>query len=170
MRFIRVASFLCALFGVAFLLGGCGSSQPQLKEWEQRRAPMTRVSFTDGEYRLLTPYDGRSRAILFWASWCSSSKSQIARFEALARKHRELTSVEFIAVNIDEQEHWNRVDGVIQSLSLWSIRHSFSGNGPADEAYLAYGFRQIPVVVFVNPQGQIEQISDSVSDLKIPFS
>jgi len=169
-KLVRVlGKVLPVMFAVTLLLS-CSSSQPELEQWQNRKVPMTRVAFTDGEYRLLTPYDGKSRAIMFWASWCSSSKAEIERFEALAKKHQGISDVEFIAVSIDEQKDWSRVDGVIQSLSLWSIRHGFSGNGPADEAYLAYGFREVPVLLYISPRGDILQIGDSVSDLEIPLS
>jgi thiol-disulfide isomerase/thioredoxin len=92
----------------------------------------------------------RSRALLFWATWCRYSRSAIAEFEDLARSYADSGRIDFIAVSLDSNQDLPTVRKRIGQQELSTVTHVFSGNDVQDEAFLALRGDQLPYAVFID--------------------
>lgn len=119
-----------------------------------------------GEDIALRSKEGTNLAILFWATWCSHSRSVIADFEALAREYAWRGDLEFYAVSVDKNEDLAALKGRIQSQDLKTINHVFSGNDTQDEAFLALKGDHVPYVIFVDARGVVRLVDFSVGALE----
>jgi thiol-disulfide isomerase/thioredoxin len=107
-----------------------------------------------------------SRAILFWATWCPRSRSDIERFEDLARRYSWRGDIEFYAVSIDKHEDERELLSRIESQDLKTVRHVFSGNDTQDESFLALRGDQLPYAVLIDRRGVVRSITVGVSGLE----
>jgi thiol-disulfide isomerase/thioredoxin len=119
-----------------------------------------------GEPVALNAKAGTQLAILFWATWCSHSRSTIADFEDLAREYGYRGDIEFYAVSVDKNEDLELLQGRIKSQELTTVRHIFSGNDVQDEAFLALKGAHVPYVVFVDARKIVRFVDLGVSSLE----
>lgn len=160
---LKVAA--AAIATVAFC-GGCASLSEQAVNLVDHQAPLTRVTMIDGEYKTLDEYAGKHVFLIFWATWCSHSRSAIEDFDQLGNRFGMNPNFVFLAVSVDKAEDLSLLKSRIQSQDLTHIRHAFSGNDSEDETFGAYYGTVIPYVVAVDPEQNVRVVGTSVSDLE----
>jgi thiol-disulfide isomerase/thioredoxin len=109
---------------------------------------------------------GRKQAILFWATWCSHSRSVIASFEDLARTYVSRGDTDFYAVSLDKNQDLDLLKGRIQAQDLTTVTHVFSGNDVQDEAFLALRGHHVPYSVFIDERSIIRYAGLGISGLE----
>ncbi len=137
---------------IVSLLIGCSSSS-SAKHSPVVLTPYTKFYALDGDTYIYDQFKGKTLAIQFWAGWCNFSKSAIRDFNKQAAEYANDPRKVFLAVSIDDSR-----DLLVQRIGqekLNAVTHIFSGNGPDDEAYLAFGAPEIPAAVLVTPKGEI---------------
>ena len=128
--------------------------------------PDGRLMMLSGETRALRTANGVSKAILFWATWCSHSRGGIERFEDLARRYSWRGDLEFYAVSIDKYADESALLKRIESQELQTISHVFSGNDVQDESFLALRGDQIPYAVLIDGRGVVRHAGIGVGGLE----
>jgi thiol-disulfide isomerase/thioredoxin len=101
---------------VAFmvLLAGCSVMDDKAKDMVGNESPDARLMFFDGSEVPLSSYRGKNVCIVFWATWCTFSRSLIERYEEVARRYSRRGDIEFIAVSIDKNEDFEVLKRRIQ--------------------------------------------------------
>ena len=166
---LRVGRRVGQLFGVMLLLSaslGCASVSETTAALVGKPVPEARLMLLSGEDIALKGTEGVNRALLFWATWCSHSKSAIARFEDLAREYASRGDLEFYAVSLDKNEHLDLLRGRIKAQELDTVAHVFSGNDVQDEAFLALKGDQLPLAVFIDSRGIVRLVDVGVGGLE----
>lgn len=162
MRFLIVL-ILCAT--VTSLIG-CSPLGSKAEEMVGTRAPESRLMFFDGSEVPLSSYQGKNIAVLFWATWCTFSRSVIERYESLARQYAQNTDLEFIAVSIDKNEDFGVLKDRIKEQNLKTMTHIFSGNDALDDAFVNLNGKHIPYVVFIDTTGTIRLVDTDILSLE----
>jgi len=162
MRFF-LSSFL-ALLVVATC--GCSLMSDKGKEMIGSEAPEARLMFFNGSEVPLSSYRGKNVCIVFWATWCTYSRSLIERYEDLARHYGRRGDMEFIAVSIDKNEDFEILKGRIQEQNLKSMTHIFSGNDSYDDAFVNLKGKNIPYVVFIDRDGIVRVAEHDLTPLE----
>jgi thiol-disulfide isomerase/thioredoxin len=158
-----LSSFLAILIVV---LSGCSAMDTKGKEMIGNEAPEARLMFFDGSEVPLSSYRGKNVCIVFWATWCTYSRSLIERYETLARRYSRRADMEFIAVSIDKNEDFEVLKGRIQEQGLKSMTHIFSGNDSYDDAFVNLKGRNIPYVVFIDRNGVVRLADHDLTPLE----
>jgi thiol-disulfide isomerase/thioredoxin len=159
--------FLSSFFAIlVVLLSGCSAIDSKGKEMIGQEAPGARLMFFDGSEVPLSAYRGKNVSIIFWATWCSYSRSIIERYEALARRYSRRADMEFIAVSIDKNEDFEVLKGRIQEQGLNSMTHIFSGNDSYDDAFVSLKGKNIPYVVFIDRNGVVRLAEHDIAPLE----
>ena len=143
----------------------CGPSHPDAPL--PRKAPYARLFLTDGSISSVRAHRDKTAVVLFWASWCSYSKTDIQKYNELARRLGHHKDLVFIAVSVDNTEAQAEVQNIIQGKNLDSMIHAYSGNEVADEAYYLMKGGDLPHFMVVSKQGEIvlsEHDIESVED------
>ena len=152
----RVAS--CAVFAAVFLLvsglSGCSSRVKPVQPVPGEAYPYTKLTMLDGTTRILEEFEGRRVAMIFWAEWCPKSRRAVRRFNEFSSNRRR-RDVDFLAININNIEEETRVRENISEYGLRSLRHVFSGNDVADEAFLVFGADQVPYFAVLDRRGRL---------------
>jgi thiol-disulfide isomerase/thioredoxin len=147
-------------------LASCSAVSKDATQLVGRPVPEGRLMLLEGgDPVALAGKAGSNLAILFWATWCSHSRSTIAEFEDLAREYAWRGDLEFYAVSLDKNEDFELLQGRIKSQELTTVKHVFSGNDVQDEAYLALKGTHVPYVVFVDARGIVRFVDLGVGDL-----
>jgi thiol-disulfide isomerase/thioredoxin len=154
---------------VAFIVAtacGCSAVSSDAANLVGRPVPEGRLMLLEGgDHVALTGKAGTNLAILFWATWCSHSRSTIADFEDLAREYAWRGDLEFYAVSLDKNADQELLQGRIKAQELTTVKHVFSGNDVQDEAYLALKGTHVPYVVFVDARGIVRFVDLGVGEL-----
>ena len=129
-------------------------------------APEARLMFFDGSEVPLSSYRGKNVCIVFWATWCTYSRSLIERYQDLARHYVRRSDMEFIAVSIDKNEDFEVLKRRIQEQGLKSMTHIFSGNDSYDDAFVNLKGKNIPYVVFIDRNGVIRLAEHNLTPLE----
>jgi thiol-disulfide isomerase/thioredoxin len=103
---------------------------------------------------------------VFWATWCTYSRSLIERYEALARRYSRRADIEFIAVSIDKNEDFEVLKERIKEQRLKSMTHIFSGNDSYDDAFVNLKGKNIPYVVFIDRNGVVRLADHDLAPLE----
>jgi thiol-disulfide isomerase/thioredoxin len=162
MRFILSSFF--ALLVVATC--GCSAMSDKGKEMIGNEAPEARLMFFNGSEVPLSSYRGKNVCIVFWATWCTYSRSLIERYEDLARHYGRRSDMEFIAVSIDKNEDFEVLKARIQEQNLKSMTHIFSGNDSYDDAFVNLKGKNIPYVVFIDRNGVVRLTDHDIAPLE----
>jgi thiol-disulfide isomerase/thioredoxin len=162
MRFF-LSSFLALLVTV---MSGCSALDAKGKEMIGKESPEARLMFFDGSEVPLSSYRGKNVSIVFWATWCTYSRSLIERYEELARRYSRRGDIEFIAVSIDKNEDFEVLKSRIQAQSLKSMTHIFSGNDSYDDAFVNLKGKHIPYVVFIDRNGVVRLAEHDIAPLE----
>jgi thiol-disulfide isomerase/thioredoxin len=161
----RIALSLSIGMCMASQLLGCASVSLEAAALVGHPVPDGRLMLLTGEDRALKDSRGRNKAILFWATWCTHSRSVIAQFEDIAREYAARGDTEFFAVNLDRNEHLDVVRGRISAQDLTTVTHVFSGNDVQDEAFLALKGDQVPYSVFIDARSIVRYVGVGVGGL-----
>lgn len=154
-------SLLCIVAIMSFVVSGC--MELKGKELLGTQAPEARLMFFDGSEVPLSSYQGRNIAILFWATWCSHSKTVVERYEAVARQYSRRSDIEFIAVSVDKNEDFGALKDRIKEQELHSMTHIFSGNDALDDAFVNLNGKHIPYLVFIDRRGVVQFVDTDVA-------
>ena len=157
---------LCTLLLLLSASLGCASVSETTAALEGKPVPEARLMLLSGENIALKGTEGVGRALLFWATWCSHSKSAIARFEDLAREYSSRGDLEFYAISLDKNEHLDLLRGRIKAQELDTVVHVFSGNDVQDEAFLALKGDQLPLAVLIDSRGIVRFVDVGVGGLE----
>jgi hypothetical protein len=151
---------------VLFTACGCSAVSGDAANLVGKPVPEGRLMLLEGgDHVALAGKAGTNLAILFWATWCSHSRSTIADFEDLAREYAWRGDLEFYAVSLDKNADLELLQGRIKSQELTTVKHVFSGNDVQDEAYLALKGTHVPYVVFVDARGIVRFVDLGVGEL-----
>ena len=139
-----------------FLLG-CSSGGLKVGD----PAPYALIYMANGKDKLLSQYEGKTVALMFWATWCNFSKYAMDDFNKVAGEYASRDDIVFIAVSIDEDRA--EFDERIRVRKYDNVIHAYSGNGPLDETYLRFDSPAIPRVYTIGPDGVIKHAGKRVS-------
>ena len=159
MKKIFLASLLFSL------LTGCSTISDETLALVNKTAPAARVSFLDGDYVSLRQYRGKTVVLMFWATWCSRSKTLITELSDYARTHKN-PNTEFIAVSIDRFDRLSTLKNMIYLQGLDGVKHAFSGNDVRDEAYVSFRMIAIPTIVIIGPDGVVKGVDNDLDIVK----
>lgn len=159
----RISAFFSCISLI--VLSGCASVSSDAMSLVGRQVPEARLMMLRGEDVALRSKEGTNLALLFWATWCSHSRSVIGDFEQLARDYSWRGDLEFYAVSIDKNQDLDALKGRIRAEDLKTVKHVFSGNDSQDEAFIALKGDHVPYVVFVDARGIVRFVDFSVSRL-----
>lgn len=162
MRFLLA----CILSITAASSIGCSPLGSKAKEMVGTQAPESRLMFFDGSEVPLSSYQGKNVVVLFWATWCTFSRSVIERYEALARQYSHNGDLEFIAVSVDKNEDFGALKDRIKEQDLKTMTHIFSGNDALDDAFVNLNGKHIPYVVFIDTTGTIRSVDTDIVSLE----
>jgi len=155
------SSLLCIFAMVSVVLTGC--MELKGKELLGTHAPEARLMFFDGSEVPLSSYQGKNIAILFWATWCTHSKTVVEGYEALARQYSQRSDIEFIAVSVDKNEDFGALKDRIRQQELRSMTHIFSGNDALDDAFVNLNGKHIPYLVFIDRSGIVQFVDTDIT-------
>ena len=159
--------FLSSFLVIVFVaMSGCSAMDAKGKEMIGSEAPDARLMFFDGSEVPLSAYRGKNVCIVFWATWCTYSRSLIERYEALARRYSRRADMEFIAVSIDKNEDFDVLKDRIREQRLKSMTHVFSGNDSYDDAFVNLKGKNIPYVVFIDRNGVVRLADHDLAPLE----
>ena len=145
---------------------GCSPLSSKSQEMVGTHAPESRLMFFDGSEIPLSAYQGKNVVVLFWATWCTFSRSVIERYEELARHYSQNGDVEFIAVSVDKNEDFGILKDRIKEQDLKTMTHIFSGNDALDDAFVNLNGKHIPYVVFIDTTGTIRLVDTDIVSLE----
>jgi thiol-disulfide isomerase/thioredoxin len=151
---------------VACLSSACSSVSDGSRALVGQPVPEGRLMLMDGEQVALRSKSGTVMVLLFWATWCSHSRSIIADFEDLAREYAPRGDTEFYSISLDKHEDFDMLKGRIQAQDLSTVIHVFSGNDSQDEAYLALKGDHVPYVVVVDARGIVRFVDIGIGGLE----
>ena len=159
--------FVTVLWTVALVaVTGCSRLPPGAEELIGQPVPEARLMLLSGDDVAIRPDDGKTKVILFWATWCRYSKSAIEDFEALAREYRNRRDVNFYAASLDRNEDLPVLESRIEEQDLHTVQHVFSGNDIQDEAFISVRGSTIPYAVVIGPDGRVKFLGVGVSGLE----
>lgn len=98
--------------------------------------PNTRILLLDGNYISLNNLaDNKDLVVAFWAEWCAKSRKRVQALDEIAKAKRDY---QFIAISLDPESHFNKLQEFIKYKNLNNLIHAFSGNEGADEAFQSF--------------------------------
>jgi len=115
-------------------------------------APDFTVYDTDGNAVSLSDFAGKPVVVNFWATWCPPCKAELPDFEDAWRKYGE--DVAFLFVNLADSRDTTEVVEAFMEDGGYEFPLYYDTDG--DAAY-AYGIYSIPVSLFVDAKGNLEQ-------------
>lgn len=159
----RVKKFrsLLSILAVCFLATGCTTTN--IGKLTGKPAPETRLYMLDGPQLMISELRGKQVVLVFWASYCPHSRKALRRLGDLARELEGRDDLTFVTVSIDRNEELEKVQEIIRSHKLESMRHAFSGTDFYDEAYLAYDVDVFPAIFVIGKDGVIQATGTSAS-------
>jgi thiol-disulfide isomerase/thioredoxin len=158
--------FSFVMIGLLSSIISCSSLSDKNMDLVGRPVPDGRLMLLSGEDVALKNQAGRNQVILFWATWCSHSRSVIASFEDLARTYASRGDTDFYAVNLDKNQDLDLVKDRIKVQELTTVTHVFSGNDTQDEAYLALQGNHVPYAVFIDQRSIVRYVGLGVGGLE----
>jgi thiol-disulfide isomerase/thioredoxin len=161
---------LRGLVFVAVLAQGCSAMKAKGVELIGRQAPEARLMYLDGSEIPLSAQRGKYTAIIFWATWCSHSKTAIVQYEELARRYAKRKDVEFLAVSVDKNEDFGTLKDRIKYQDLRTMTHIFSGNDSQDDAFVNLQGESIPYFVFIDKEGIVRLVDSEFDPLEMYVS
>ena len=113
--------------------------------------PAIQLSGLDGQPLALSQWDGRTRVINFWATWCPPCRREMPLFQAVAES-RDAEDLVVIGIAID------RLDAVNRFVAEFGITYpQLVGEQDAIAAADLFGVQSggLPFTVFAAPGGEI---------------
>ena len=132
-------------------------------------APFASLTFLDGSPHTLQEFRGKHIVLAFWATWCTKSGPLIAELNEYAAKKASRSDIVFLAVSVDKSENVEKVKERIIYQKLDGFTHAFSGNAEYDDAFMAYGKSELPLIIVINPRGVVSAHGDDLEVVKHYF-
>lgn len=152
MRNLMLPIILCLL-----ALNGCASSSANV-DLVGHDVGNVKFQTLDGNWRILDEFKGKTTVLVFWASWCSRSRSTIQSLNELAHRSSNHPERAFIAINIDKLENEKKFREFIREVPIDGFLQSFSGNEVYDEAWIRMQGDEIPLVFIIDPSGKVAEV------------
>jgi peroxiredoxin len=101
----------------------------------------------------LASYRGRYVLLVFWAAWCSASRTDMPNIIAA---DREAGGDKFavLSCSLDKEGTFQMLKDWVDGLGI-KFPVIYDGNGGKGDAPVAYGVRYIPAMFIVDPKGRI---------------
>lgn len=115
----------------------------------------------EGTQHILDEFKGKTVVLVFWAQWCSRSRSSITALNDLARKSAGRSDRVFIAVNIDKLENEGKFKDFIREANVDSFLHAYSGNDVHDQAFIRMDGEELPHIFIIDPLGVVREVGHS---------
>lgn len=131
-------------------------------------APQTRVTLLNGDYVYLNKLFNNNAVVVFWSEWCAKSRHNVIKLNAIAKNYKANNSLNFIAINLDNEKDINKVKSFINKNSIHNFIHASSGNEGMDEAFVSFQGQDLPHI-FVVKNNQIVSEVHSVKELLLPI-
>lgn len=153
-------SNICLPLTLIAMLSACSSFSPKSLGMLGKQAPFTRLTLLDGSYIPIAEYkdQGKTLILAFWDTTCPFSRGEISELNEYATQARARKDVAFVVVSVDNLERESRVQEMAQSDEYNALTHAFSGNEVYDEAFMAFDYEIVPVIVVIGPDGVIKEI------------
>lgn len=153
-------SSVCLSLTLIAMISACSPFSPKSLGMVGKQAPYTRLTLLDGRYIPIAQYkdQGKTLILAFWDTTCPFSRPQISDLNEYAKAASARKDVAFIVVSVDNPERESRVREMAQSDEYNALTHAFSGNEVYDEAFIAFDYEIVPVVVVIGPDGVIKEI------------
>ena len=164
MRFKQIVQIMRGILPFVLLLSmlsGCASVSTNALELIGHPAPEARLMMLEGGDIAIRAKDGRTKVLLFWATWCPYSRGAIEDFEELANR----SDISFYAVSVDNNQDIAELLGRISEQDLRVVQHVFSGNDIQDEVFLSLRGKTIPYAAVVDKSGVVRFLGIGVSGL-----
>ncbi|NLG48606.1 MAG: redoxin domain-containing protein [Chloroflexi bacterium] len=110
----------------------------------------------DGEAVTLSDLRGKKVILIFWASWCGACQLEIAHLVEVYDEYHE-DGLEIVAINLLEPP-----ERVEEAVKAWNMSFTVLLDEQG-EAARAYYVRPIPMSVFIDEEGIIQNIRIGVS-------
>jgi thiol-disulfide isomerase/thioredoxin len=99
--------------------------------------------------KLLSDFSGKTTHILFWGTWCAAAKAALSKLRGLSENSND----NFLAISGDNEDvelgEWLERNG------RGRVKYVFSGNQVADESFIAFNVQDVPVLVVIDPSGEV---------------
>ena len=118
-------------------------------------APYTNVTLMNGETVPIEQFKGKTTVLLFWAQWCTHSGPVMAELNEYLQGLNHRKDVKFLAISVDKNEDLPKLQERIKYQSMDGFQHCFSGNAEYDQAFMAFGTGELPLIVVIDPKGVI---------------
>ncbi len=168
MRFKQIVQIMRGILPFVLLLSmlsGCASVSTNALELIGQPAPEARLMMLEGGDIAIRAKDGRTKVLLFWATWCPYSRGAIEDFEELAREYANRRDLSFYAVSVDNNQDIAELLGRISEQDLRVVQHVFSGNDIQDEVFLSLRGKTIPYAAVIDKSGFVRFLDIGVSGL-----
>jgi len=118
----------------------------------------------------LEQFRGRTTILFFWAQWCTSSSSVMTELNQYLQGIGDRKDLTFLAISVDKNEDLPKLIERIKYQKMDGFQHCFSGNAEYDQAFMAYGTGELPLIVVINPKGVIVAQGDDPQVVKDYFT
>lgn len=149
---------------MVLMIAACSAGEQRKLIAPGATLPLTRLTTLAGEQVSLQRYLGRTTVLVFWASWCSKSKTLLQKLDTFASR-RGGAEVDFLLISVDQAQNFEAVREFTASLRARNFTHFFSGNDADDETFTVCGGDEIPLMVVLDRTGRVTHVTDSYSEL-----
>jgi thiol-disulfide isomerase/thioredoxin len=155
-----LAALLVASLAAPFAAGAA-----EVRAWSRPTTPPLVFEAADGSKVDIKSPPGKVRVVNFWAAWCAPCREELPALQKYADSVKG-QPVEVVLVNVGDSARVMERFARLHSVSLRSLRDSESV-----ALYGAWGFKQLPATVVLDPQGQarwtvIGKIDEAAEPLK----
>jgi peroxiredoxin len=126
------------------------------------KAPDINFAETNGSVFKLSDYAGKKVLLIFWGSYDDNS---ITQFSIVKSYYSSLIQKHITVIGIAEEfsrYQWQAAikDNILPGLQLSEL------NGTGNDTYENYKITKLPILFYINPSGNIIQVSDTFSGIK----
>ena len=154
-----LSRFVAAVL-LASSMTACASSTATT-EMIGQNVDYVRFQSLDGNWHILDEFKGKTVVMIFWASWCSRSRSTISSLNKLAARNAGRNDRVFIAVSIDKAADESKFRDFIKDVPIDAFLHSYSGNDVYDEAFIRMNGSELPHIFIIDPNGNVVAVGHS---------
>ncbi|HSB03989.1 MAG TPA: TlpA disulfide reductase family protein [Thermodesulfobacteriota bacterium] len=115
---------------------------------EKKVAPSFSLKMVDGKQAALSDFKGKPVLFIFWASWCSACKEEMALIEKFSQGKKDQLTIFTVAIDGENEKRIKRIirDQKINLPVLLDIKEKIART---------YGIKMVPTVFLIDPEGRI---------------